>query len=309
MKEVVMVLGYQASGKTTYTLENFPNYFRLNRDKEGGTLQKLATKLDESIVQGKKQIVLDNTFPTQESREPFLKIAKKHKIPARAIVIDATIEDAQFNAAHRMLKKYKKLLDAEEAKATKDDNCFSINVLFHYRKIYQEASTNEGFSEIIHIPFERKPFGYKNKALILDYDGTLRQTKSKSKYPIHPNDIEILPNRKETLEKYRDQGYLLVGASNQSGIADKKLSTEDAIACFERTNELLGHNIDYIFCPHGAYPPQCFCRKPCFGSGVVLMERYKLDLSKCIVVGDMTSDATFAKRGGVKYIAAEKFFA
>ena len=253
----MLVLGYPASGKTTYTLEKYPKHVRLNRDDEGGSLQKLVKKLEAAINTGKKNFVLDNTFPTRESREPFIKLAQKHNIKIRSELMGASIEDAQFNAAYRMVKKYKKLLDNDEAAETKDDNCFSINVLFRYRKIFEEPSVSEGFKELTDIPFKRIiPKEYKNKALILDYDGTLRKTKSGEKYPTNPEDIEILPNRKEVIEKYKDQGYILTGVSNQSGIADGKLSLDDAIACFEKTNELLGHDIDYTFCPHSAYPPR-----------------------------------------------------
>lgn len=78
--------------------------------------------------------------------------------------------------------------------------------------------------------------------------------------------------------------------------------------CFQKTNELLGLEIDYKFCPHRAYPQVCYCRKPMPGLGVIFIEEYKLNPTKCIMVGDMKTDNTFADRCGFKYIPARHFF-
>jgi histidinol phosphatase-like enzyme len=86
------------------------------------------------------------------------------------------------------------------------------------------------------------------------------------------------------------------------------LSHETAVACFERTNELLGLKIDYHFCPHQSNPPVCYCRKPQSGNAVLLIEKYKLNPAECIFVGDQTSDKTFAARAGFKYFHVDQFF-
>ena len=44
------------------------------------------------------------------------------------------------------------------------------------------------------------------------------------------------------------------------------------------------------------------------GLGVHFIHKYKLDPSKCIMVGDMTSDRTFAKRLGFQFEWAKDFF-
>ena len=44
------------------------------------------------------------------------------------------------------------------------------------------------------------------------------------------------------------------------------------------------------------------------GLGVEFIEVYKLDPKQCIVVGDQTSDKTFARRCGFNYIDANTFF-
>jgi phosphoglycolate phosphatase-like HAD superfamily hydrolase len=41
----------------------------------------------------------------------------------------------------------------------------------------------------------------------------------------------------------------------------------------------------------------------------LFIEKYKLLPSECIMVGDMTTDETFAIRSGFKFVHADKFFA
>jgi HAD superfamily hydrolase (TIGR01662 family) len=208
-----------------------------------------------------------------------------------------------------MIKKYGKLLGPDEIKKTKSPNTFPIVALFAARKKWEDPSVEEGFESVTSVPFVREHDPtYTNKALILDYDGTLRKTGSGDFFPRSTNDVLILPGRTRKLSEYAEKGYLLLGVSNQSGIHKGDLTLEDAKKCFDRTNELLGHQIDYRFCPHRAAPPRCYCRKPQVGLGIALIEEYKLNPSECIYVGDMTSDKTFAKRCGFQYEDASTFF-
>lgn len=309
MNDVIMLMGIQASGKTSVSQEFIEKgYIHLNRDKIGGSLERLVPMLAEGLAKGNK-ILLDNTFGTSKSRAPFIQICKDQNIPIRCLHMNTSIEDAQFNAAKRIIEKTGKLLSPEEMKNHKDPNIFPVAVLFAYQKSFEEPTVSEGFSSVEKVKFVRRNNSeYCNKALILDYDGTLRKTKSGQDYPIESNDIEALPGRKEILQKYKDAGYRLLGVSNQSGIGKGKLSNGAAKACFDKTNELVGHEIEYVYCPHGSFPIACYCRKPLTGWAVHFIMKYKLDASQCIMVGDMTSDKTFAKRAGFKYVDQAVFF-
>jgi HAD superfamily hydrolase (TIGR01662 family) len=117
-----------------------------------------------------------------------------------------------------------------------------------------------------------------------------------------------MPGRKEKLQALAASGVKLLGVSNQGDIARYRLTVEQAKACFERTNELLGVKIEYVFCPHNPAPIQCYCRKPMPGLGVQFIERYKLDRNKVVYVGDMTTDKTFAARSLIKYIDQAAYF-
>lgn len=313
MPEVILVMGPPASGKSTQS-DVFikKDYVYLNRDTEGGKISSLVPKLDSALRAG-SNVVLDNLFPTAEVRRPFIDICKAMNVPIRCVVMGTSIEDAQINALFRMWKKHKKFFfspeDLKDPAAKKDSNMFPVGVLFKYRKEYQPPNMLEGFSAIETVTFKRF-YGaeYQNKALILDYDSTLRESTGAYDYPIDPSEVKLLPGRAKKLQEYVDSGHLLLGVSNQSGIHKGILTDAQARACFDRTNELLGHNIDYVYCPHQSNPPSCYCRKPQSGNFVLLIEKYKLLPSACIFVGDATSDKTAAQRIGIPYKDVNEFF-
>jgi histidinol-phosphate phosphatase family protein len=311
--EIVLLMGYPASGKSTWAEAHFKNHRRVNRDALGDkSLEDLVAITERHLDEG-APVVLDNTYGTRESRASLLALAKRRGVTARCVWLDSTIEEAQYNAAERLVRKHGKLPSPDEIKklTKKDPNTFGPAVLFRYRKIFEEPTTAEGFAAVERVRFTRapQPEGYTHKALLLDYDGTLRRTKSGEKYPRRPDDIEILPGRVEKLRAHLAQGYKLLGVSNQGAVAKGDLTVDDARACFARTNELLGLDIDVSFCPHEPAPISCWCRKPMPGMAVAFIERHKLDRAQTLMIGDMTSDRTFATRAGVRFVEEASFFA
>jgi histidinol-phosphate phosphatase family protein len=308
--EIVLIMGFPAAGKTTL-VEQFKDYTRLNRDTLGGTTSGLAQRLQERIDAGKKRFVLDNTFPTVQSRAYFIKVGKRNDIPVRCVWLKTSFEDATVNACLRMHRKYGKVLDLPEIDehGKKDPNCFPIGAIFRYRKLFEKPTLSEGFSALKVVRFDRQwDESYKNKALILDYDGTLRETISGEHYPRSPDDVRLLPRRKEVIQRYLDQGFILVGVSNQSGVGKGALTWDQAFEGLQRTNDLLGMDIDFKFCPHNSFPVTCYCRKPQVGLGIELVETYKLNPAECIMVGDQKTEATFAKSCGFEYRHPDQFF-
>jgi len=323
---IVVVLGYPASGKTTLTNKYIDlRYARFNRDQLGGSISELHRRVDVFLSESKslrRGVVLDNTYPTAASRAELIKIAHAKGRRAKVVHLQATIEDAQLNMCHRLWEHFGRIPNIEEIKEAKHPNLFPPSVLFRYRKEFELPTLAEGWDEIEKIPFlripywqlssvflegesDRKPTG---KALILDYDGTLRRTKSGNKYPTDPEDIEILPHTREVLQGYQERGFRLLGASNQSGIHKGSLTTEQAEACFKKTNELIGMDIEWSFCPHQSAPLSCYCRKPMPGMAVNWIRKYNLDPEQVTMVGDFTSDKTFAKRAGIQYVDQAEFF-
>lgn len=320
--EVVVIMGFPAIGKTRHAQGYIDSgYVRLNRDQLGCKVNDLIKHLEEHFSKGEKNFVLDNTYMTIESRAKVIEWGKSKNLPVNCLwitappkkkgqVVPEPLEIAQYNAVKRMLDNYGKIVENEEMSKLKDPNVFPPVVLFKAKKSFQAPKLTEGFASLKQVPFQRDldKSIYKNKAIIFDYDGTLRTTKSGEKYPKTPEDIEILPNRKEVLAHYKSLGYILLGVSNQSFIGKGEVSEQQAIAYFEHSNKVLGQNIDYQFCPHYLFPINCYCRKPMPGLGVLLIEKYKLDPDQTIMVGDQKTDQTFARRCGIQFKDAEQFF-
>jgi histidinol phosphatase-like enzyme len=201
-----------------------------------------------------------------------------------------------------MVRRYGRLLSPEEMASIsrKDPNSFPPDAQFRFRQRLEPPRIEEGFLRLETLEFERKPCPERaGRALFFEYDGVLRDPR-----PAHPDDVEILPNRREILGRYAAEGFRLLGVSYQPDVPE-----ETARACFERTNELLGLEIEVEFCPHGAGPAVCWCRKPLPGLGVLLMERHALDPARSLLIESSAADRGFASRLRIPTVPVEEFFA
>jgi D-glycero-D-manno-heptose 1,7-bisphosphate phosphatase len=86
-----------------------------------------------------------------------------------------------------------------------------------------------------------------NKILFLDLDGTARHTKSGATFINTPLDQEIIPGVTEAIARYPN--YVVIGITNQGGVAAGKKSLKDAIAEQEYTMQLLPELLEIYFCP------------------------------------------------------------
>ncbi|CAB3980855.1 bifunctional polynucleotide phosphatase kinase isoform X2 [Paramuricea clavata] len=141
-QEVVIMVGYPASGKTTFVKKHLlPNgYVHVNRDTVG-KWQKCVAMCGSELAR-KKSVVIDNTSPDKESRQRYIQAAKKKNVPVRCFLFNVTHDHALHNNRIREL-------------TNKDKNYKSVGrmVFNTYRSSYQEPNTNEGFKEILHINF------------------------------------------------------------------------------------------------------------------------------------------------------------
>jgi len=122
-QEIVLVGGMPAGGKTTITAAYLQRgYQRLNRDTVGGKVDELLPRLEQVLTAG-RSAVLDNLYATRASRAAVLALAKKRQVPIRFVLLDTSLEDAQFNACLRMMERCGRVLHPEHHKdpAFKDD--------------------------------------------------------------------------------------------------------------------------------------------------------------------------------------------
>jgi hypothetical protein len=217
-----------------------------------------------------------------------IQAAQRHRLPVRCVWVSTAIEDAQVNAATRIVARYGRLPGPEELKtaARTDVAAFPPTVQFRYQRELEPPDRSEGFSRVDVIPFERtRDPSFRNRAVILWCDGVLHRSRAGHRTPRSPDDVDVAGERGAVLRRYADDGWI-----------DGRL------------RELTGVDIAVEYCPHPAGPPVCWCRKPLPGLGVVFLHRYRLDPTRCIYVGAGPQDPGFARRLGFQYREAEGFF-
>ena len=298
-------MGLPGAGKSTIARAMAEQgYARLNRDDAGGSLRGLLPDLERLVEAGHSQIVLDNTYVSRASRARVVQAASKLGLPVRCVWLATSIEDAQVNAASRIVARYGRLLGPDEMKkAVKGDiSAFAPTVQFRHQRELEPPVPAEGFSRIETMPFERtRDASMTNKALIVWCDEALIDR-------VGATHASPLRRGGAVLRRYRDEGWLLLGLAWRPEVADRTLTSEQVDADFARMQQQLGVSIDILYCPHAAGPPKCWCRKPLPGLGVVFIRRHRLDPSRCIYVGTGPQDPGFARRLGFQYREADEFF-
>jgi histidinol phosphatase-like enzyme/predicted kinase len=310
--EVVMIMGLPGSGKSTMAQELAGRgYLRLNRDETGGTLRGLIPALDRALTSGTSRIVLDNTYVSRASRAAVIQAAAARGVAVRCVWLSTSVADAQVNAVSRVVERYGKLLDVDElaAQRKRDPAALAPMTQFRYQRELEAPDLSEGFSRVDVVPFERRADPSRvNRAVIVWCDGILLRSRSTARVPATVDDLVVDPGHAAALRGYAEQGFRLLGLSWQPDVAEGKRTTAEVDAVFATMNDRLGLAIEVEYCPHGAGPPACWCRKPLPGLGVLLIHRHQLDPARCIYVGEGPQDAGYAQRLGLPYLSAREFF-
>ena len=137
----------------------------------------------------------------------------------------------------------------------------------------------------------------KKKAVFLDRDGVINK---EINYLHKIEDFEFTHGCIDGLTKLQQQGYLLFVITNQAGIGRGYYTEAD----FEHLNQWMlttlkasGIEITAVqYCPHhpehglGTYKLDCECRKPKTGMITPLIEKYNIDTTKSLLIGDKISD-------------------
>jgi aryl-alcohol dehydrogenase-like predicted oxidoreductase/histidinol phosphatase-like enzyme len=313
--EVVLIMGLPAAGKSTLAERmTAEGYIRVNRDEKGGSLDSLLPVVDGLLASGTRRLVLDNTYVTRRSRAAVLAVAARHGVPVRCLWLSTGVEDAQVNAATRLVSKYGRLLDPDEMRGASrtDVSVFPPSVQFRYQRELEPPQESEGFSRIDVLPFTRHDQALQTaasaRAVILWCDGVLQRSRAGHRTPRDPDDVEVIAGRGARLRRYAEEGWRVFGVTWLPEIAAGTMSQAGAAALFERLREGLEIDLEIEYCPHAAGPPACWCRKPLPGLGVVLRERHRLAPGQCVYVGSGTQDPGFARRLGFQYRHQSEFF-
>lgn len=115
------------------------------------------------------------------------------------------------------------------------------------------------------------------QAVFIDRDGTLGGTG----HFIHPRDFTLFEGVQHSLTALKQSGIRMFAFTNQTRISRGEATVEDFRLQFAQ----YGFD-DSLICPH-AGSEACHCRKPKPGMLHEAARTYKLDLTKCAVIGDV----------------------
>jgi len=139
----------------------------------------------------------------------------------------------------------------------------------------------------------------KQPAVFLDRDGTLIEEVN---FLSRVEDLRLFPFTADALKLLRDNGFLLIGVTNQSGIGRGIFDEESMHAIHNEIQKKVGGIIDaFYFCPH--LPSDgCRCRKPRSGMIQAATADFDIELENSWIVGDKKIDIDFAKNAHLQSI-------
>lgn len=149
-----------------------------------------------------------------------------------------------------------------------------------------------------------------NRAVFLDRDGVI--TQEPPHYAHRISQLVLISGAADAIRLLNENGFTVVIASNQAGIAYGYYQEEDAISFNEVLKEKLaeaGAHIDAIYyCPHHAeakierYRLECECRKPNPGMLTRAGKELNIDLDQSFMIGDKLSDIQAGQGAGCETI-------
>lgn len=145
------------------------------------------------------------------------------------------------------------------------------------------------------------------RAVFLDRDGVLIQNtiRNGKPYAVTPSEkVVLFDDAVAACKSLRDEGYLLIMATNQPDIRRGLTTSEFVQETNDRLMKLLGLD-DIRVCYHDA-ADNCACRKPNPGLLFAAAEQFGINLSQSFMVGDRRTDILAGARAGCRTVFIER---
>lgn len=137
----------------------------------------------------------------------------------------------------------------------------------------------------------------KQKAIFIDRDGTLIEEVN---FLHRVEDLRFFDYTDESVKRLKENGFLVIVATNQSGIARKVYTEADMHGIHEAIQNQLTEKIDaFYFCPH-LPNAGCRCRKPNLGMIEQACEDFEIDLENSWMIGDKKLDVELGQNAKLK---------
>lgn len=145
------------------------------------------------------------------------------------------------------------------------------------------------------------------RCVFLDRDGVINEKPVKGEYIRTPAEFRVLPNIADWIRLFNALELLVVVITNQRGVA-LGIMTEDDLAAIHakmmRELAAFGARVDDVFyCPHAL--DDCDCRKPKPGLVYAARDKWDIDLSRSLLLGDSDNDRDLALNCGIRFLRVE----
>ncbi|KAM5535591.1 hypothetical protein V8D89_010758 [Ganoderma adspersum] len=166
--ELVLFVGYPALGKSSFFRTHFASadYTHVNQD----TLKTRdkCIKAAGQALQEKQSVVVDNTNRDKQTRQYYITLAKKLKVPVRCIYFTGSLELAWHNNLYRAFNLPPSLSTTEPKR-----DLLPFSAFASFRENFEEPSVDEGFSDVrkVNWVFEGDEEARKRWSMWLQIDG------------------------------------------------------------------------------------------------------------------------------------------
>jgi D-glycero-D-manno-heptose 1,7-bisphosphate phosphatase len=147
------------------------------------------------------------------------------------------------------------------------------------------------------------------RVVFLDRDGVLNRAfpdGGTTRPPMSVDELELLPGVPEALTRLREAGFVLVVVTNQPDVARGK-QTREAVEAINAKLSAELPLLDVFACYHDT-PDGCACRKPKPGLLLAAAQRWNLDLTSAVLIGDRWSDIAAAHAAGCRGVLIDTPF-
>lgn len=162
-------------------------------------------------------------------------------------------------------------------------------------------------------------------AIVCDFDGTIRHPPEGIEFINHAEHVRMYPGVFEKLWHHRDNGHIILGLTNQGGVAFGHKTPDDLLREARRMRQIAedrGRRWPFhewfaaLLMEGGSIPPyasRSLCRKPNYGGLSVLARKVwenhkiRVDWDRSIMVGDSEEDFKCSKNAGIRFLRAETF--
>jgi len=142
----------------------------------------------------------------------------------------------------------------------------------------------------------------KKTIIFIDRDGVINF--DSPDYIKTCDEVSFIPGSIEAIANLSKAGHDVFVITNQSVIGRKMVTMEGLQKIFDKmrnaVKEKNGEIKEIFFCPH-IPSDNCSCRKPKAGLFFQAKNKYKLDLSNSVMIGDSAKDILAAENAGIKF--------